>query len=74
MDDQNKLDYLQRQLDLLLSQRYGLEHVGAVDLPFTPAIMATPYPTRFKMPSIASYDGSTDVDEHLENYQAHMLI
>ncbi|GMN63830.1 hypothetical protein TIFTF001_032904 [Ficus carica] len=29
---------------------------------------------QFKMPSMASYDGSTDADEHLENYQAHMLI
>ncbi|GMN48602.1 hypothetical protein TIFTF001_017771 [Ficus carica] len=26
------------------------------------------------MPSVASYDGSTDADEHLENYQAYMLI
>ncbi|GMN29275.1 hypothetical protein TIFTF001_046326 [Ficus carica] len=36
--------------------------------------MASPYPVRFKMPSVASYDGSTDADEHLENYQAHMLV
>ena len=26
------------------------------------------------MPLIAPYDGSTDVDEYLENYQASMLI
>ena len=45
-----------------------------MDLPFTPTIMASPYLARFKMPSIASYDGSTDAEEHLENYQAHMLI
>nr|GMN67054.1 hypothetical protein TIFTF001_036123 [Ficus carica] len=31
--------------------------------------MATPYPARFKMSTVASYDGSTDADEHLENYQ-----
>ncbi|GMN57046.1 hypothetical protein TIFTF001_026149 [Ficus carica] len=36
--------------------------------------MAAPYPARFKMSTIAPYDGSTDADEHLENYQAHMLI
>ncbi|GMN39655.1 hypothetical protein TIFTF001_008885 [Ficus carica] len=36
--------------------------------------MASPYPARFKVPSVTSYDGSTDADEHLENYQAHMLI
>ncbi|GMN66517.1 hypothetical protein TIFTF001_035580 [Ficus carica] len=29
---------------------------------------------QFKMPSVAPYDGSTDADEHIENYQAHMLI
>ncbi|GMN49463.1 hypothetical protein TIFTF001_018629 [Ficus carica] len=48
--------------------------VGAVDPLFTSAIMATPYSSRFKMPSLASYDGFMDADEHLENYQAHMLI
>ena len=36
--------------------------------------MASPYQARFKMPSVTSYDGSTDTDEYLENYQAHMLI
>ncbi|GMN47624.1 hypothetical protein TIFTF001_016801 [Ficus carica] len=74
MDDQNKLDHLQQQLNFLMSQRYELELVGAVNPPFTPTIMATPYLTRFKMPTVALYNGSTDADEHLENYQAHMLI
>ncbi|GMN51404.1 hypothetical protein TIFTF001_020559 [Ficus carica] len=73
-DDQNKLDHLQQQLDLLMSQRYGLEQVRAVDLPFIPSIMAAPYPARFKMLTVATYHGSMDADEHLENYQAHMLI
>lgn len=36
--------------------------------------MAAPYRARFKMPTIAPYDGFKDADEHLENYQAHMLI
>ncbi|GMN58063.1 hypothetical protein TIFTF001_027170 [Ficus carica] len=57
-----------------MSQRYELEQIGAVDLPFTPSIMAAPYPARFKMPTVTPYNGSTDADEHLENYQAHMLI
>ena len=26
------------------------------------------------MPSMTPYDGSTDTDKHLENYQTHMLI
>ncbi|GMN54060.1 hypothetical protein TIFTF001_023183 [Ficus carica] len=29
---------------------------------------------QFKMPSVAPYDDYTDADEHIENYQAHMLI
>ena len=44
------------------------------DPPFTPTILAVLYPARFKMPTVAHNDGSTDADEHLENYQAHMLI
>ncbi|GMN68804.1 hypothetical protein TIFTF001_037859 [Ficus carica] len=27
--------------------------------------MATPYPARFKMPSVTSYDGSTDTEAHM---------
>ncbi|GMN52758.1 hypothetical protein TIFTF001_021899 [Ficus carica] len=62
------------RLDQLVGQQYGMEQVGTVDPPFAPVVMATPYPARFKMPSVTSYNGSTDADEHLENYQAHMLI
>ncbi|GMN47963.1 hypothetical protein TIFTF001_017147 [Ficus carica] len=72
--NQNRLDQLQRQLDQLVGQQYGMDQLGAVDPAFTPGIMASPYPTRFKMPSVVPYDGSTDADEHIENYQAHMLI
>ncbi|GMN20414.1 hypothetical protein TIFTF001_043082 [Ficus carica] len=72
--NQNRLDQLQRQLDQLVGQQYGMDQLGAVAPPFTPFIMASPYPTRFKMPSVNPYDGSTDADEHIENYQAHMLI
>ena len=57
-----------------MGQQYGLEQVEAVDPLFTPTIMASPYPARFKMPFVTSYDSSTDADEHVENYQAHMLI
>ncbi|GMN49737.1 hypothetical protein TIFTF001_018895 [Ficus carica] len=73
-NNQNRLDQLQRQLDQLVGQQYGMDQFGAVAPPFTPFIMASPYPTRFKMPSMNPYDGSTDADEHIENYQAHMLI
>lgn len=52
----------------------GLEQVGTVDPPFTQTIMATPYPARYKMLSVAFYDGSTDANEHLQNYHTHMLI
>ncbi|GMN46340.1 hypothetical protein TIFTF001_015527 [Ficus carica] len=55
-----RIDHLQRQLDQLMGQQYGMEQVGTVDLPFTPAVMASLYPVRFKMPSVTSYDGSTD--------------
>lgn len=72
IDDYNKLDHLQQQLDLLLSQ--WLEQAGAVDPLFTLAIMDMSYLARFKIPTMASYDGSTDTDEHMENCHMHMLI
>ncbi|GMN45070.1 hypothetical protein TIFTF001_014262 [Ficus carica] len=68
----SRLDHLQRQLDQLVGQQYGLDQSGAAEPPFTPAIMSAPYPTRFKMPSMASYDGSSDADEHLVNYRARL--
>ncbi|GMN66700.1 hypothetical protein TIFTF001_035760 [Ficus carica] len=68
----NRLDHLQRQLDQLVGQQYGLDQSGAAEPPFTSAIMSAPYPTRFKMPSMASYDGSSDANEHLENYRARL--
>ncbi|GMN61213.1 hypothetical protein TIFTF001_030299 [Ficus carica] len=36
--------------------------------------MVALYLARFKMPTVALYDGFTDADEYLENYHAHMLI
>lgn len=57
-----------------MNQRFGLEATGRIDPPFTPEIMTAPYPERFNMPAIASYDGTSDADEHLENYQALMLM
>ncbi|GMN69014.1 hypothetical protein TIFTF001_038062 [Ficus carica] len=54
--NQSRLDHLQRQLDQLVGQQYGIDPTGAVDPPFTSTIMAAPYPARFKMPSMASFD------------------
>ncbi|GMN32756.1 hypothetical protein TIFTF001_041783 [Ficus carica] len=51
---QRQLDQLQRQLDQLVGQQFWMEQFGAMDPPFTPDIMASPYPARFKMPSVAS--------------------
>ncbi|GMN61366.1 hypothetical protein TIFTF001_030447 [Ficus carica] len=43
--DQSRLDHLQRQLDRLIGQQCGLEPPGSADSPFTPSIMASPYPS-----------------------------
>ena len=59
---------MQCQLDQLVGQQYGLEPAGSANPPFTSSIMAAPYPPRFKMPAMPLYDGTTDGDEHLENY------
>ena len=73
-EDRSKIDRLQQQVNQLMSQRYGVEHVGVVDPPFTSEIMVARYPAKFKMPTIPSYDGTTNADKHLENYQVHMLM
>ena len=45
-----------------------------VDPPFTMNIMRAPMPNKFKISAIPTYNGTTDVSEHLENYRGHMLL
>ncbi|PSJ19597.1 hypothetical protein CVH10_22020, partial [Halomonas sp. ND22Bw] len=50
---------------------------GAVDLdrsPFTAEILGRPLPTKFKMPSLDSYDGSSDPVDHLDHFRTHLSL
>ena len=42
--------------------------------PFTPEIMVVRLPSKFKLPRMALYDGKTDPEDHLEVYEAHMVL
>lgn len=44
------------------------------DHSFTAEIMVPSLPNRYKAPSIPSYDGNEDPDDHLELYMRHMLL
>ncbi|XP_059663887.1 uncharacterized protein LOC132309612 [Cornus florida] len=48
--------------------------VQKTNLPFRPSVMKCPLPSKFKMPSIESFDGTKDPIDHLETFQALMHL
>ncbi|KAK6164140.1 hypothetical protein DH2020_001004 [Rehmannia glutinosa] len=42
--------------------------------PFVEGIMREEIPPSFKMPQMENYDGTSDPRDHLENFQAHMML
>ncbi|XP_059669488.1 uncharacterized protein LOC132314673 [Cornus florida] len=48
--------------------------VQKTNLPFSPSVMKCPLPSKFRMPSIESFDGTKDPIDHLETFQALMYL
>jgi hypothetical protein len=48
--------------------------VQSTNLPFTQRVLSYPLPSKFKVPSIPLYDGTTDHMEHLEMFRAHVAL
>ena len=44
------------------------------DPPFSQMIMQEPIPPNFKLPQFKSYDGTSDLIDHLEAFQTMMLL
>ena len=42
--------------------------------PFVDSIRDKPLPAKFKMPTIDSFDGTTDPVDHLETYRTLMVL
>lgn len=42
--------------------------------PFAPGIMATPRPSKIKLPSIEAFDGTTDPNDHISAYKHQMYV
>ena len=64
-------DHFNKKFEMLdLEDELALEKF----LPFTRRVQEAPLPRKFKMPNLASYDGSTNPIEHLTNYNTVMKI
>ncbi|XP_059663886.1 uncharacterized protein LOC132309611 [Cornus florida] len=48
--------------------------VQKTNLPFSPSVMKCPLPSKFRMPSIESFDRTKDPIDHLETFQALMHL
>jgi hypothetical protein len=44
------------------------------NLSFTEWVMKFPFPETFKIPHVKMYDGTTDLGQDLETYQAHLVL
>ncbi|GMH14842.1 hypothetical protein Nepgr_016683 [Nepenthes gracilis] len=42
--------------------------------PFVTEILNGPLPAKFKMPPLDSYDGSTDLVDHLDHFCTHLSL
>ncbi|KAJ0984602.1 hypothetical protein J5N97_002958 [Dioscorea zingiberensis] len=49
-------------------------YVCRIISPFIPEILEAPLPTEFRMPSIETYNGTSDPVDHLESFKAMMLL
>ena len=45
------------------------ELVHWTDSPFTPLVTSFPFPLKFRMPQVETYDGSKDPLDHLESFK-----
>jgi hypothetical protein len=43
-------------------------------LPFTERVKAYPMLDKFKLPRIEKYDGSEDLQDHLEAFREHLIL
>lgn len=48
--------------------------LSQMDLPYIERITVSPLPPKFKMPQMDMYEGSKDLIDHLENFQAHITL
>ncbi|GLT84645.1 hypothetical protein SLE2022_028640 [Rubroshorea leprosula] len=71
---EKQLKDIQRSVDELKSPR-SRQQVLDLDSAFLNlSIITEPYQEGFKIPHLETYDGSSDLDEHLNTYQAIMKI
>jgi len=50
------------------------ELVHRMDLPFTAPVTSFPFPPKFHMPQVETYDGSKDPLDHLESFKTLMHL
>ena len=48
--------------------------VHQMDCPFVPSVNSLPLPSKFKMPSLDSYDGTSDPCDHIATFKTTMHL
>ena len=77
---ENKLRNMRKEIDELNSamKEKGRENMDGMiwrmDLPFTTEVLNRPFPPKFRLPYLESYDGSKDPLDHIESFKTLMQI
>ena len=77
---ENELRNLRKEMDKLKSAmkdkgRENLdEMIRRIDSPFTIEVLNCPFPPKFHLPQLESYDSSKDPWDHIESFKTLMLL
>ena len=71
---QRRSEELQRQLEDRRTRRWELEEVEPDFQPFSEEILNEPFPTSYVFPKISLFTGKQDLNAHIKNFRAQMLI
>ena len=68
-----RMDFMMNALRGRVSSDLG-DLVHRTDLPFTASVTSFPFPPKFRMPYLETYNGSKDPLDHLESFKTLMHL
>ena len=51
-----------------------MRQVNTHNHPFTDEIMSVSLPDQFKTPTVSLYEGTTDIDDHIEVFEGYLVL
>ena len=75
---EKEMDQMKKAMEEMTDSMRRANHVDdlvhRIDFPFTASIMSLPLPSKFKMPTLDSYDGTRDPCDHITTFKMMMNL